>query len=188
MKKKEIASLGGKARAKIQKEESLQRYYENPSICKNCGNIIKVKDNQRIYDVKIKKFCNSSCSTSFNNKNRITGQQSKKEIKVKENKINPNSISHLTKGELYKRNKDNFSSRSAICKNARIVYRNSKKDKCCLVCKYDKYYEVCHIKPVSEFTNDAKISEINDINNLAALCPNHHKEYDNNLIDINNYT
>ena len=32
---------------------------------------------------------------------------------------------------------------------------------------------------MSDFSDDAKISEINDIRNLIALCPNHHWEFDN---------
>ena len=56
-----------------------------------------------------------------------------------------------------------------------------------MVCGYDKTYEVAHIKAVSEFSDDALISEINDINNLIALCPNHHWEFDHLQLDISEY-
>ena len=46
---------------------------------------------------------------------------------------------------------------------------------------------MAHIKAVSDYDNDTLISEINDINNLVALCPNHHWEYDNNLLDLTEY-
>jgi predicted restriction endonuclease len=47
--------------------------------------------------------------------------------------------------------------------------------------------EVAHIKAVSNFSEDSLISEINDISNLIGLCPNHHWEYDNGLLDISKY-
>ena len=47
-------------------------------------------------------------------------------------------------------------------------------EKKCYICGYDRYIEVCHKMSVSEFQNSAKICEINDVENLIALCPNHH--------------
>ena len=52
------------------------------------------------------------------------------------------------------------------------------------ICGYDKHYEIAHIKPVSDFEDDALITEINSIDNLIALCPNHHWEFDNGLLNI----
>lgn len=34
------------------------------------------------------------------------------------------------------------------------------------------------LKPVSLFSKEAFIKDINDIDNLVCLCPNHHKELD----------
>ena len=68
-----------------------------------------------------------------------------------------------------------------------IIYQNSNKPKQCICCNYDKHYEVAHIKAVSDFNDDTLISEINDIDNLIALCPNHHWEYDNTDFDITPY-
>ena len=44
----------------------------------------------------------------------------------------------------------------------------------CAICGYDKHVEIAHIKPVSDFTDSCTIAEINSIDNLIALCPNHH--------------
>ena len=44
----------------------------------------------------------------------------------------------------------------------------------CIICGYNKHIEVAHIKAVSEFDDSALISEINALNNLIPLCPNHH--------------
>ena len=35
--------------------------------------------------------------------------------------------------------------------------------------------------------NELKNAKINNIDNLIALCPNHHWEYDNNGLDISPY-
>lgn len=50
---------------------------------------------------------------------------------------------------------------------------------CCSKCGYDKHFEVCHIKPISSFSDDTLLSQINDISNIIALCPNCHWEFDN---------
>ena len=53
------------------------------------------------------------------------------------------------------------------------------------MCGYDNHIEVAHIKPISSFDDNTKLSEINHKNNIVALCPNHHWEFDNNLISLN---
>ena len=93
----------------------------------------------------------------------------------------------MTKGELMSRRSNWQSWRSSIQRDARDKYKNSIKPKECIVCGYTNTYEVAHITPVADFDNNTLISEINDINNLIALCPNHHWEYDNNMIDMAQY-
>lgn len=97
------------------------------------------------------------------------------------------NASNLTKKELFSRCSNWQNARSWIQKSARKIYENSEKPKQCVVCGYDKHYEVAHIKAVSDFQDEALISEINDEGNLIALCPNHHWEYDNNNFDISEY-
>lgn len=41
-----------------------------------------------------------------------------------------------------------------------------------------------NLKAVADFDDGTLVSEINDINNLIALCPNHHWEYDNGLLEL----
>lgn len=69
----------------------------------------------------------------------------------------------------------------AVRDNARRKYKGKKE---CSVCGYNKHYEVAHIKAISSYSEDALISEINEISNLIALCPNHHWEFDNNIINV----
>lgn len=96
-------------------------------------------------------------------------------------------IANMTKRELISRRSNWQSWRSCIQRNARDVYSNSNKPKECIVCCYNKTYEVAHVKSVSSFDDNTLISEINNIDNLIALCPNHHWEYDNNILDIFEY-
>lgn len=53
--------------------------------------------------------------------------------------------------------------------------------KSCEHCGYNKHYEVCHKKSISNFDKSTTISIVNDITNLIALCPNCHYEFDNDL-------
>ena len=89
------------------------------------------------------------------------------------------SIEKLTKGELFSKRANWQSARSSIATHAKRVYDNSTKSKECQICGYDKHYQVAHIEPVASFSDDALILEINSIDNLVALCPNCHWEFDN---------
>jgi hypothetical protein len=174
-----LSSAGGKATAIILRKKALEKYYSNPVFCKNCKEVIKVKENEKVPNVKKRKFCSSSCSASFNNIGIIRVKRKEKNLKSKRF-----DISDLTKEEVFKRYNSYQSARSSICKHARRVYFKSSKDKKCYICWYDKKIDVAHIKSVSSFSPDSKISEINHINNLLALCPNHHGEFDDGLIEI----
>lgn len=59
------------------REESLKMYYDNPNICQYCGKIIKVKENEKVSDVRKKSFCNRECAS----KARIGTHYKRKEIR-----------------------------------------------------------------------------------------------------------
>ena len=61
---------------------------------------------------------------------------------------------------------------------ARVLYRKPSRPKACAACGYAAHYEVCHIKPIREFLPTDFVANVNDLNNLVALCPNHHWEFD----------
>jgi len=52
----------------------------------------------------------------------------------------------------------------------------------CLICGYDKFVEVCHIKAVKDFDPTTPLKIVNALENLTILCSNHHKEFDRGLI------
>lgn len=54
----------------------------------------------------------------------------------------------------------------------------------CLICGYNNHIEICHIKPIKEFTDDTTIDIVNAKTNLVCLCPNHHWELDNGILNL----
>jgi len=183
MKVSERYSAGGKATAIKLKNESLEKYYNDPKVCKNCGNVIVVKENEKVSSVRKKIFCDRSCSTQYHNRIKPKREKKIKETKPKPENQNDNLYAELTKQELKSQhNGSYFNWRSSISKNARKIFNNSGICKKCIVCGYQNHVDVAHIIPVYEFHDLAKISEINGISNLVALCPNHHWELDNGFI------
>jgi len=83
--------------------------------------------------------------------------------------------------ELYK-DKSSMATAAKIRGYGITIYKNSDKPKHCIRCKYDKFYEVCHIKPVSSFDNAATMADVHAIDNLIALCPNCHWEFDHAML------
>ncbi len=54
----------------------------------------------------------------------------------------------------------------------------------CQICGFDVVVEVCHIKAIAGFPETALMGEVNSLDNLVYLCPNHHAMFDKQLIDI----
>ena len=192
-------SKGGQIMAIRQREAALSLYYANPNICKFCNSVIAIPDNKKIQNTKRKQFCNKSCAAKFNNigKNRhrsINDNDSNYPTKFKRkpnvmplevyNKLN--SILNKTKGEMFIYRKNWQSARSAIQKSARSIYfTNATHTHCCRKsCMYALHIDVAHIKPVSDFSDSTYINEINTKENLMGLCKNHHWEFDNGYISL----
>ena len=65
---------------------------------------------------------------------------------------------------------------------ARVMnYHGVKKDKC-LLCDYTNHVQLCHIRDIGEFPDSTKLNEINDLDNLVYLCPNHHWDLDHEYL------
>lgn len=143
-------------------------------------------------------FCSSKCAAKHNNQLRIKSKDKVcklcsitkviqrytycslcKEFKI--NKILDTTIADIK--ELYK-NKSSLAVHAKLRGYAKTIYEGSNKPKHCIICGYSKHYEVCHIKPVASFPDTAMIRDIHGIDNLVALCPNHHWEFDKGLISL----
>lgn len=75
-----------------------------------------------------------------------------------------------------------------IRKDAVRVLSESDIPKECCIChnhEFDDILEVHHIKQILDFDEHTKISEINSLDNLVWVCPNHHKLIHLNKIEIN---
>jgi hypothetical protein len=61
---------------KKKQEQVLNNYYNNPSECKNCNNVLEFKKKQN-------KFCSSNCAASYNNKLRdVRSEESKNKTRA----------------------------------------------------------------------------------------------------------
>lgn len=54
----------------------------------------------------------------------------------------------------------------------------------CQMCGYSTHVELCHIEPVHSFADDSTLSTINAPSNILVLCRNHHWEFDNKILLI----
>jgi hypothetical protein len=163
------------------------------NVKENCGNCNK---EFILHDSKAKEhsksglvFCSRSCSAIFNNKlypKRIKKEKIKKPPKIKKEKNykekkNWNLITYADMLFIYKKK---YKVNSKIRNLAKTIYKNSSKPKYCINCKYDIFYEVCHIKPICSFLENTPISVINNLDNLVSFCPNCHWEFDNGEIKL----
>lgn len=166
---------GGHANAIKSRQRALEKYYAAPNICKFCGSVIPVPDKARIREIRTKQFCNRSCAQRFNN-----------HLRERKTHIRPRDWPSLkmTKGELLARHKSRFSVRAKIRVIAKILFVESGRLHECANCGYDKTVNVCHIKAVSDFDDEATIGEINALSNLIGLCPNCHWEYDHGILKL----
>lgn len=161
--------------------------------CKNCNTQFVQKSNDQI-------FCSRSCSASYTNKSHP--RRHKKTIKCHtcDNLISPyrqkfcsdckKTGKHLRGGSylkektiqeaLYKYGANRYG--TIRCHAHKVV---KDRIKVCCNCGYDKHVEIHHIKDISNFPLDTKISIVNHPENLVLLCPNCHWECSNGLLDLN---
>ncbi len=157
--------------------------------CLNCGITIEVavKDNR--------KFCGRNCSTAYNNtkgpnrqRPRSTCAECGKPVSTSRKycsycweQIQQLAIDKLT---LTLDDLTVYGGRKPdVYSLARKVYKDSGLSRSCLICGYAVHVEIAHIKAVASFAGDTLMSEINCIDNLMALCRNHHWEYDNKILE-----
>ena len=67
---------------------------------------------------------------------------------------------------------------------ARVAYKKSGQPACCANCGYAKTYDVAHKKAISAHDPDTPVATINRLDNLVALCPNCHWEFDHGLLAL----
>jgi hypothetical protein len=187
-----------KRNGQILRQRAIDGYLKNPSICKQCGQVIPLvpagKNESVVSIARHKIFCGHSCSAKFNN----LFEQSPKRIKTRIDKICTGCekvVDYRTVGTLClsckvaaSRLKLENSTRSQVVRTVLSEHARSvlfaDGIKPCLVCGYDFVVEAAHIKAVKDFPAEATIKEINALENLLPLCPNHHLELDRGKLKL----
>lgn len=193
-------------RACVRKHTEGARLYKRPEIpvikqCLHCGG-----------QTKNPKFCSRSCSAIYSNLNDreryatrkknnpakkyycrecgvevSTGRKKCDECHLKNPEIGgkPHRLvlwDNITLAEVADR--ASYQVHAHIRQRARYRYRKSSRPKYCVNCGYDKHIEICHIHAIADFPLETNVSEINDLKNLVALCPNCHWELDKGSLSI----
>ncbi|NCB03126.1 MAG: HNH endonuclease [Spirochaetia bacterium] len=184
----------------MNREESLRRYYLNPKICLNCGEIIRVRDVEHPAETRKKKFCSQSCSATYNN--RISPKREKDfnkfcpicgRLKNAKAKLcntcakDSRSIKNRTLGSYIEGNKYLTSKVTSIRADAKRTLLESGVEKVCSYChnhEFDEILEVHHVKGILQFSPSSTVEEINSLDNLVWLCPNHHIMLEKGLISL----
>ena len=176
--------------------------------CSNCSKLF-LKPLSEIKRSKTgRHFCSRSCSATFNNvgiqRNPPKSRKCKKCNKTffnsyKERRTvfcsncSPSGLTYSdlikerTLKEYYQQNslKDKHPSwRSAPIRGLCRSWNKDLQKQPCQNCGYSKHVELCHIKPVSSFSDDAKLKTVNSPDNLLVLCRNCHWEFDHNLLEL----
>jgi len=138
------------------------------------------------------KFCGRSCSARFNNKNypkrkpegicKTCGVVIAKSLLFCKKCSPPVDWSVMTVSQCKQNTLTAY--HSQIRYHARRLYMLSGRPRSCKVCQYSLHFEVCHIKPLSSFSDDTLIIVVNDQSNLIALCRNCHWEFDHGYLKI----
>lgn len=142
------------------------------------------------------KFCSKSCSVTHNNTtkpkrnqegscricNSIISTRYKYCSDCKKAGVDRVDWKSITIEELT--NRFGINKHSKIRYHSRKEYFRNYRENSCENCGYNLHIEVCHIKPIKDFKLNSKLAEINSIDNLIALCPNCHWEFDNGLLAI----
>ena len=139
------------------------------------------------------KFCSRSCAAKFTNltpKRKLTKTCKDCSQKIRSNKTRcpvcskkwQNSISakDMTLKEAIYEKHHKSSAFALVRSRARQSAKKLGLDSC-QKCGYNRHVEIAHIKPISSFSEEIMLSVINSRENIMALCPNCHWEFDHNL-------
>jgi hypothetical protein len=190
------ASVKGRDANKVLAVKRRKDYNESPNLCLDCGAPMLVSDNEdsgKFSEIKKKKFCNQSCGAKYHN--RVLGYPHRKPkirsclncgveyISTARQTNRCSDCRMLPRVSILGIRKKSESRIQDIRTHARLILFRAK-DRKCEVCGYDVRVDCCHIKPIKEFSKNALLSEINALENLKALCPNHHVELDLGILKI----
>ncbi len=146
---------------------------------KYCSKSCSAKVNNTLYPkrVSVKQYC-LMCGEEFTS----IGQSRQKCPACISATKSAEYIWKVTMGEY----KNGFSRAAQAYNSARTIsrriYEKSDRPKSCLICRYAKHYEVCHIEDLQHVPDDKILGLALSHQNIVALCPNHHWEFDKGLL------
>lgn len=90
---------------------------------------------------------------------------------------------------------DEYAARPAVAgkhpswRNAQVRVQNRVSNKhlrllACQVCGYSHHVELAHIKAITSYPGNTPIGVVNDPSNILVLCRNHHWEFDNGILSL----
>jgi predicted HNH restriction endonuclease len=138
------------------------------------------------------KFCSRSCAATYNNKKYPKRTPNKKCARCNnlitynlkycnDCKFKQGEDITLSKAIYHCHHKS--SAFALVRSRARKIARDLNLN-ICQNCGYNKHVEICHRKPIADFDESTMLSVINHPDNLIALCPNCHWEFDHNQLDF----
>lgn len=160
--------------------------------CIECGK--EVYKQKKILSGNI--FCSHSCSAKHSNAKRYKDSNKKSPCICGKNKSYRAALCHTCKhlnnlNKALTRTLKNATSHgnartkwAYVRKLAAKILQANNIEKKCYLCGFDLCLDVCHIKPISEFDENAFLSEVNSLENLIYLCPNHHKMLHKNMLSL----
>lgn len=141
-----------------------------------------------------KVYCSRSCSTI--NSNRVTQKRHKTKkcsgagcdtLILSRSKYCgkacwPLSVSYRTIQDV--KDVAKYQVNSRLRTEARNAYFSQGGTYACFVCGYDLHINVSHIKDLHQFPPTALVSDTCQMDNLVALCKNHHWEFDHGYLEV----
>lgn len=175
------------ARAFAKRED----YNNSPRLCRGCEAPLYIRPTDKICEMVRRIYCSRSCATKHTNVN----QPRIKPFKIRICRdCGAEFVNHgsflgkivcytcwlLDKTKLERKTKAESNHREIRAHARQLLPPRGGR---CVVCSYDKFVEICHIRPVADFPDSATLFEINAPDNLIRLCPNHHWELDHGDLD-----
>lgn len=178
------SSNQNKVRSLKQKQQRINEYNQNPTQCKNCNDILD-------YSKRMNLFCSRSCSTKYNNMNRVRKQYTissdyieKRKTKHKEKYLNdPKLCKECLNAIPYDLRKTNFCSdicrsifRSKIAKTKSKIGGNKNR-------KADWYESKIAGKVWLESSYELSVAKDLDVHNINWIRPKFIKWKDNDDVE-----
>ncbi len=167
------------------RKRAIEKYYLDPNYCLHCNKMLDVKDYERASMTRKRRFCNASCSASYNNTRKKKKAPSKclhcsKDNKIRKNKFCCSQCSTDYRYNEYIKRWLNGEESGNIDGAAEIVISTrvrrwffEKYDSKCQKCGWGEVNPQSKKVPLTVHHKDGNCL-ISHVDNLELLCPNCH--------------